>query len=120
VVGGDLLLAPTSVTASAIAMMLRLMLVWLAQQAPGTRALGTLALVVWHQRRVAQMRGAARVIEYPAGMPLHPLAEKFAAVAESYDRGRPEYAPAVVGALASELRLERAPTCLTWRPEQAS
>jgi ubiquinone/menaquinone biosynthesis C-methylase UbiE len=36
---------------------------------------------------------------------LHPLAEKFAAVADSYDRGRPEYAPAVVGALVDELQL---------------
>ena len=36
-------------------------------------------------------------------MKLHPLATKFAAVAESYERGRPEYAPAAVGALAAEL-----------------
>jgi SAM-dependent methyltransferase len=36
---------------------------------------------------------------------LHPLAEKFAAAADSYDRGRPEYAPAVVSALADELGL---------------
>lgn len=40
-------------------------------------------------------------------MTLHPLAERFAAVADSYDRGRPEYAPAVVGALAAELGLQR-------------
>jgi SAM-dependent methyltransferase len=38
-------------------------------------------------------------------MPLHPLAEHFAAVAEEYERGRPDYPPAVVGALAAELRL---------------
>jgi SAM-dependent methyltransferase len=36
---------------------------------------------------------------------LHPLAEQFASVADAYERGRPEYAPAVVGALAAELRL---------------
>ncbi len=38
-------------------------------------------------------------------MKLHPLATKFAAVADSYERGRPEYAPAVVGALSAELGL---------------
>lgn len=38
-------------------------------------------------------------------MKLHPLATKFAAVADSYERGRPEYAPAAVGALAAELGL---------------
>ena len=36
-------------------------------------------------------------------MALHPLAAQFASVADVYERGRPEYAPAVVGALASEL-----------------
>jgi SAM-dependent methyltransferase len=36
---------------------------------------------------------------------LHPLAETFAGVAEAYERGRPEYPPAAVGALAAELRL---------------
>jgi ubiquinone/menaquinone biosynthesis C-methylase UbiE len=36
---------------------------------------------------------------------LHPLAEQFGSVAEVYERGRPEYAPAVVGALAAELGL---------------
>jgi SAM-dependent methyltransferase len=36
---------------------------------------------------------------------LHPLAEQFASVAGAYERGRPEYAPAVVGALAAELRI---------------
>jgi SAM-dependent methyltransferase len=34
---------------------------------------------------------------------LHPLAESFASVAAAYERGRPEYAPAVVGALSAEL-----------------
>ena len=38
-------------------------------------------------------------------MALHPLAAQFASVADAYERGRPEYAPAVVGALAAELRL---------------
>jgi ubiquinone/menaquinone biosynthesis C-methylase UbiE len=34
---------------------------------------------------------------------LHPLATRFASVADAYERGRPEYAPAIVGALAAEL-----------------
>ncbi len=38
-------------------------------------------------------------------MALHPLAAQFASAADAYERGRPEYAPAVVGALAAELRL---------------
>jgi SAM-dependent methyltransferase len=38
-------------------------------------------------------------------MALHPLAEQFASVADVYERGRPEYAPAVIGALAAELGL---------------
>lgn len=40
-------------------------------------------------------------------MPLHPLAQQFASVADAYERGRPEYAPAVVGALAAELGIGR-------------
>jgi SAM-dependent methyltransferase len=36
---------------------------------------------------------------------LHPLAEQFASIAGAYEQGRPEYAPAVVGALAAELGL---------------
>jgi len=36
---------------------------------------------------------------------LHPLAQKFAQVADAYERGRPEYAPAVIGAIAAELGL---------------
>jgi SAM-dependent methyltransferase len=38
-------------------------------------------------------------------MALHPLASQFASVAGAYERGRPEYAPAVVGAIAAELEL---------------
>lgn len=38
-------------------------------------------------------------------MALHPLAERFSSVADAYERGRPDYAPAVVGALAAELGL---------------
>jgi SAM-dependent methyltransferase len=38
-------------------------------------------------------------------MPLHPLAERFANVAGAYERGRPEYPPAVTKLLAAELRL---------------
>ncbi len=38
-------------------------------------------------------------------MALHPLAAKFPAVADAYERGRPEYAPAVVGCVAAELRI---------------
>jgi SAM-dependent methyltransferase len=38
-------------------------------------------------------------------MALHPLANQFASVAEVYERGRPDYAPAVVGAFAAELGL---------------
>jgi SAM-dependent methyltransferase len=36
---------------------------------------------------------------------LHPLAEQFASIAGAYERARPEYAPAVVGAIAAELGL---------------
>ena len=38
-------------------------------------------------------------------MPLHPLAQQFASVAGAYERGRPDYAPAVIGAIAAELGL---------------
>ena len=38
-------------------------------------------------------------------MALHPLAARFAEVADAYERGRPEYPPAVAGALAAELRI---------------
>jgi SAM-dependent methyltransferase len=36
---------------------------------------------------------------------LHPLSEHFGSVADAYERGRPEYPPAAVGALAAELGL---------------
>jgi len=36
---------------------------------------------------------------------LHHLAAQFGAVAGAYERGRPDYAPAVVGALRAELAL---------------
>jgi len=36
---------------------------------------------------------------------MHPLAEQFAGVAGAYERGRPEYPPAVVGAIVAELRI---------------
>jgi SAM-dependent methyltransferase len=39
------------------------------------------------------------------GVSLHPLAERFASVADSYERGRPDYMPAAIGALMAELRL---------------
>lgn len=40
-------------------------------------------------------------------MELHPLATRFADVAADYERGRPPYPPAAIGALAAELELER-------------
>lgn len=36
-------------------------------------------------------------------MELHPLASQFASVAETYELGRPDYGPAVIGAAAAEL-----------------
>ena len=39
-------------------------------------------------------------------MELHPLAQKFASVADVYERGRPDYAPAVIGATAAELGIQ--------------
>ncbi len=45
-------------------------------------------------------------------MSLHPLAEQFAGVSEAYERGRPDYAPAVAGALAAELGLRAGATVL--------
>jgi SAM-dependent methyltransferase len=38
-------------------------------------------------------------------MPLHPLAAQFPAVADAYERGRPEYPPAVADCVAAELRI---------------
>lgn len=43
--------------------------------------------------------------EYPSGVGLHPLASRFAGVAGAYERGRPDYPAAVVGALVAELEL---------------
>lgn len=40
-------------------------------------------------------------------MELHPLAERFVEVAEAYERGRPEYTPAVAETIAAELRIAR-------------
>lgn len=40
-------------------------------------------------------------------MTLHPLATQFASMADAYERGRPDYAPAAAGALAAELGLAR-------------
>jgi SAM-dependent methyltransferase len=45
-------------------------------------------------------------------MPLHPLAAQFAGVAAAYERGRPEYAPAVVGAIVAELQVSPGATVL--------
>jgi SAM-dependent methyltransferase len=39
-------------------------------------------------------------------MELHPLASQFASVADFYERGRPEYASAVIGAAAAELGIQ--------------
>jgi SAM-dependent methyltransferase len=39
---------------------------------------------------------------------LHPLTAGFAEVADAYERGRPDYAPAVVGAIAAELGIPAA------------
>jgi SAM-dependent methyltransferase len=36
---------------------------------------------------------------------LHPLAQQFATVTAEYERGRPEYPPAAIGALAAELSI---------------
>jgi ubiquinone/menaquinone biosynthesis C-methylase UbiE len=38
-------------------------------------------------------------------MTLHPLATQFASIADAYERGRPDYAPAVVDSLSAELGL---------------
>jgi SAM-dependent methyltransferase len=44
-------------------------------------------------------------MSHDAPLTLHPLAQRFASVADVYDRGRPDYPPAAVGALAAELGL---------------
>jgi SAM-dependent methyltransferase len=43
---------------------------------------------------------------YDLGVELHPLSRQFASVADAYERGRPDYGPAVVGATAAELGLQ--------------
>jgi len=53
VVGCHLLLAPATIAADAVAMVLGLVLVGLAQQTSGACALRTLSLVVSHQWMVA-------------------------------------------------------------------
>lgn len=45
-------------------------------------------------------------------MALHPLTAGFAEVADTYERGRPEYAPAVVGAITAELGIPPAGSVL--------
>lgn len=45
-------------------------------------------------------------------MTLHPLADRFASVADEYELGRPEYPAGVVGALAAELGLRAGATVL--------
>jgi len=52
VIGGHLLLAPASIAARAVATMLGLVLMRLAQQTAGACALRTLALVVWPCRQM--------------------------------------------------------------------
>jgi SAM-dependent methyltransferase len=44
-------------------------------------------------------------MRHDESLALHPLAQRFASVADVYERGRPNYPPAVVGALAAELKL---------------
>jgi SAM-dependent methyltransferase len=39
-------------------------------------------------------------------VPLHPLAQGFDAIADTYERGRPAYPPAVIDRLAAELQVE--------------
>lgn len=51
---------------------------------------------------VASSRSGGPTIQ---GVELHPLAQQFASVADAYERGRPEYAPAVIGAIAAELAI---------------
>ena len=56
--GGHLLLAPASIAARAVATMLGLVLVRLAQQTAGARALRTLTLVVGHADKSLHKRCA--------------------------------------------------------------
>src|SRR5437588_212522 len=63
------------------------------------------------RRRQRDARGcpndsfAERAAEDAPAVGLHPVDERFRSVADAYEHGRPEYAPAVVGALCAELRL---------------
>lgn len=56
-------------------------------------------------RAIAPGEGRAIAVGEGRAIALHPLAESFADVAGAYERGRPEYPPAVVGAIAAELGL---------------
>jgi SAM-dependent methyltransferase len=55
---------------------------------------------------------ATRSKRYARGVTLHHLAERFSAVAARYESGRPDYPPAVVGAIAAELRVPPGGTVL--------
>ena len=55
-IGGHLLLAPASIAAGAVATMLGLVLVRLAQQAAGATLLGALSLVISHRCRMVDVR----------------------------------------------------------------
>jgi len=79
-IGGHLLLAPASIAATAVAVALSLVLVRLAQQTAGARALRTLALVIGHQtnscinavrtqREFRTSHASARIISVPRMTP---------------------------------------------------
>jgi ubiquinone/menaquinone biosynthesis C-methylase UbiE len=55
-------------------------------------------------RRLNRFAKRFRAATLPS-VALHPLADQFASIADVYERGRPDYAPAVAGALAAELGL---------------
>lgn len=57
-------------------------------------------------------RQPMREIICVVAMALHPLATQFADVADAYERGRPEYPPAVVGAIVAELGIPAAGSVL--------
>src|SRR5947209_13119500 len=56
-------------------------------------------------REAATSSESSATADSLASVELHPLAAQFASVADVYERGRPEYAPAAIGALAAELGL---------------
>jgi len=58
VLRGHLLLAPASIAAGAVATTLGLVLMWLAHQAAGARALRTLTLMVGHADKWLHKAGA--------------------------------------------------------------